>query len=149
MTFDLATLIQPATTKILLVVLDGLAGYATAERGTELEEADTPNLDALAAAPGDLEAALRVWEARQLEHGRGLVEHGIALGRRSVERRDGSGASRTSREAAERTRAFDDLVAWMEEGVVPEGDDVLAPDLSTIGLRWTTPLLPDDPAGRE
>ncbi len=50
MTFDLSTLVQPATSKILLVVLDGLAGFATAERGTELEEADTPNLDALAAA---------------------------------------------------------------------------------------------------
>ncbi len=50
MTFDLATLVQPATSKILLVVLDGLAGYATARRGTELEEADTPNLDELAAA---------------------------------------------------------------------------------------------------
>ncbi len=50
MTFDLATLVQPATTKILLVVLDGLAGYADADRGTELEEADTPNLDQLAAA---------------------------------------------------------------------------------------------------
>jgi 2,3-bisphosphoglycerate-independent phosphoglycerate mutase len=49
MTFDLATLVQPASTKILLVVLDGLAGYATGERGTELEEADTPNLDQLAA----------------------------------------------------------------------------------------------------
>ena len=50
MTFDLATLVQPATSKILLVVLDGLAGFATADRGTELEEADTPNLDELAAA---------------------------------------------------------------------------------------------------
>ena len=50
MTFDLATLVQPATSKMLLVVLDGLAGFATAERGTELEEADTPNLDGLAAA---------------------------------------------------------------------------------------------------
>jgi len=50
MTLDLATLVQPATTKILLVVLDGLAGYAGADRGTELEEADTPNLDQLAAA---------------------------------------------------------------------------------------------------
>jgi 2,3-bisphosphoglycerate-independent phosphoglycerate mutase len=50
MTFDLASLVQPATSKILLVVLDGLAGFATADRGTELEEADTPNLDALAAA---------------------------------------------------------------------------------------------------
>jgi 2,3-bisphosphoglycerate-independent phosphoglycerate mutase len=50
MTLDLATLVQPATTKMLLVVLDGLAGFATADRGTELEEAATPNLDALAAA---------------------------------------------------------------------------------------------------
>ena len=51
-------------------------------------------------------------------------------------------------EAAERAQAFDDLVAWMEHGVRPEGDDVLAADLSDIGLRWTTPLLPDDPANR-
>ncbi|MDQ6838135.1 MAG: 2,3-bisphosphoglycerate-independent phosphoglycerate mutase [Actinomycetota bacterium] len=50
MTLDLATLVQPATTKMLLVVLDGLAGFATADRGTELEEAATPNLDRLAAA---------------------------------------------------------------------------------------------------
>jgi 2,3-bisphosphoglycerate-independent phosphoglycerate mutase len=49
MTLDLATLVQPASTKILLVVLDGLAGYAGPDRGTELEEADTPNLDRLAA----------------------------------------------------------------------------------------------------
>jgi 2,3-bisphosphoglycerate-independent phosphoglycerate mutase len=34
---------------ILLVVLDGLGGIADAEHGTELEEASTPNLDALAA----------------------------------------------------------------------------------------------------
>jgi 2-polyprenyl-6-methoxyphenol hydroxylase-like FAD-dependent oxidoreductase len=45
---------------------------------------------ALAADPGDSDAALRSWERRQLEHGRGLVDHGIAVGRRSVERRDGS-----------------------------------------------------------
>jgi 2,3-bisphosphoglycerate-independent phosphoglycerate mutase len=49
MTLDLATLVQPASTKILLVVLDGLAGFAGPDRGTELEEADTPNLDQLAA----------------------------------------------------------------------------------------------------
>ena len=48
MTLDLATLVHPATSKILLVVLDGLAGYADADRGTELEEAHTPNLDRLA-----------------------------------------------------------------------------------------------------
>ena len=51
-------------------------------------------------------------------------------------------------EAAELARAFDDLVAWMEDGVRPEGDNVFAEDLSTIGLRWTTPLHPEDPADR-
>jgi hypothetical protein len=32
--------------------------------------------------------------------------------------------------AETRERAFDDLVAWIERGVRPEGEDVLAPDLS-------------------
>src|SRR6516164_10248067 len=45
---DLTPLIQPADTKILLVVMDGLGGFADAEHGTELEEAATPNLDQLA-----------------------------------------------------------------------------------------------------
>jgi ABC-type branched-subunit amino acid transport system substrate-binding protein len=47
---DLSTLVQPADTRIVLVVMDGLGGYATAERGSELEEATTPNLDQLANA---------------------------------------------------------------------------------------------------
>jgi 2,3-bisphosphoglycerate-independent phosphoglycerate mutase len=46
---DVTALIQAADTKILLVVMDGLGGYADAEHGTELEEATTPNLDRLAA----------------------------------------------------------------------------------------------------
>jgi 2,3-bisphosphoglycerate-independent phosphoglycerate mutase len=46
---DVTPLIQAADTKILLVVMDGLGGYADAEHGTELEEAATPNLDRLAA----------------------------------------------------------------------------------------------------
>src|SRR5437588_5318520 len=48
MGLDRATLIQPADTRIVLVVMDGLGGYATAKRGRELEEADAPNLDRLA-----------------------------------------------------------------------------------------------------
>lgn len=44
-----------------------------------------------------------------------------------------------------REQAFDDLVAWIERGVRPEGEDVLAPDLSRIGLEWTPVLYPDDP----
>ena len=44
-----------------------------------------------------------------------------------------------------RERAFDDLVAWIERGVRPAGEDVLAPDLSRIGLQWTSQLHPEDP----
>src|SRR5256885_5503122 len=44
---DLVPLIQPADTKTLLVVMDGLGGYADADHGTELEEANTPHLDQL------------------------------------------------------------------------------------------------------
>jgi hypothetical protein len=44
-----------------------------------------------------------------------------------------------------RERAFDDLVEWMERGVVPASDDVLAPDVARIGLRFTPALHPLDP----
>ena len=47
---ELKSLLQPADTRILLVVMDGLGGYADADRGSELEEASTPNLDRMAAA---------------------------------------------------------------------------------------------------
>jgi pimeloyl-ACP methyl ester carboxylesterase len=50
--------------------------------------------------------------------------------------------------ATERAQALDDLVTWLEHGTRPDGDDVLATDLSQIGLRWTNPLNPDDP-GRQ
>ena len=46
---DLGPLIQPADTTILVVLMDGLGGYPEPGRGTELEDARTPNLDALAA----------------------------------------------------------------------------------------------------
>lgn len=45
----IAELVQPARTKIVLVVLDGLGGCRTPDRGSELYEADIPNLDRLAA----------------------------------------------------------------------------------------------------
>jgi 2,3-bisphosphoglycerate-independent phosphoglycerate mutase len=46
---DVTRLVNDATCKIVLVVIDGLGGFPTAERGSELEEAHTPNLDRLAA----------------------------------------------------------------------------------------------------
>ena len=45
-----------------------------------------------------------------------------------------------------REQAFDDLVAWIERGINPAGDDVLAADVSKLGLRWTSILHPNDPA---
>ena len=44
-----AEMARPEGKKALLLVMDGLGGYRTAERGSELTEASTPNLDRLAA----------------------------------------------------------------------------------------------------
>lgn len=46
---DLASLATGSGSRILLIVIDGLGGLADRERGTELEDAATPNLDRLAA----------------------------------------------------------------------------------------------------
>jgi pimeloyl-ACP methyl ester carboxylesterase len=48
---------------------------------------------------------------------------------------------------AVRAPAFDDLVAWIEHGAVPAGDDVLG-DVSQLGLRWTPLRHPKDQAAR-
>src|SRR3954466_6368633 len=47
---------------------------------------------------------------------------------------------------AEMIRAFDDLTAWVQNGVKPEGDDVSG-DLSGAGMKFTNPLRPNDPGG--
>jgi 2,3-bisphosphoglycerate-independent phosphoglycerate mutase len=46
---DLVPLLTPNDSKVLLVVIDGLGGFAEGGTGTELEAARTPNLDRLAA----------------------------------------------------------------------------------------------------
>lgn len=46
---ELRDLVNDEPCHIVLLVMDGLGGFATAERGSELEEATTPNLDRLAA----------------------------------------------------------------------------------------------------
>ena len=46
---DLTALLKDNGSRIVLVVADGLGGYRDAEHDTELVEASTPNLDALAA----------------------------------------------------------------------------------------------------
>jgi pimeloyl-ACP methyl ester carboxylesterase len=46
----------------------------------------------------------------------------------------------------EQTRAFDDLVRWVRDGVRPEGDSVFG-DLRDAGRRFTDPLREGDPGG--
>ncbi len=46
-------------------------------------------------------------------------------------------------EDAVREAAFDDLVARVENGTVPAGDDVLG-DVRQLGLRWTPLRHPKD-----
>lgn len=45
---------------------------------------------------------------------------------------------------AEVTTAWEDLVAWVEDGVRPAGDDLRAP-LEDAGMQFTNPLRPGDP----
>ena len=45
---------------------------------------------------------------------------------------------------AEREAGFDGLVAWIQDGKVPEGDD-MAGDVAKLGLRWTNTWDPRDP----
>lgn len=45
---DVTRLVNNSACHIVLVVVDGLGGFPTRDRGSELEEADTPNLDRLA-----------------------------------------------------------------------------------------------------
>ena len=49
--------------------------------------------------------------------------------------------------ASEVDAALDDLVAWVEEGVKPPGED-LSGALDDAGLRFTSPLREGDPGGR-
>jgi hypothetical protein len=51
-------------------------------------------------------------------------------------------------ENAVREWAFDDLVAWIEKGTVPAGDEVLG-DVTQLGLRWTPRRHPHDPVPRQ
>ena len=47
-----------------------------------------------------------------------------------------TGAGHCSLPGAMREQVFDDLVAWIERGTVPEGDYVLA-DVAKLCGRWT------------
>jgi 2,3-bisphosphoglycerate-independent phosphoglycerate mutase len=127
---DLTRLVQPADTKLLLIVMDGLGGYADAQHGTELEEARTPYLDRLAAegitglcepvgpgitpgsGPGHL--SLFGYDPEQFELGRGALS---AAGL-DVELRPGDVAARGNL----CTLDPDGLVADRRAGRIPDAD---------------------------
>ncbi len=46
----------------------------------------------------------------------------------------------------EQSRAFDDLVRWVRDGVKPAGDSVVG-DLRDAGRQFTNPLREGDPGG--
>ncbi len=48
---------------------------------------------------------------------------------------------------ADLEQGWDDLVAWVEQGTRPEGDNFLAPDLTNLGRRWTHDVLPGNDSG--
>jgi pimeloyl-ACP methyl ester carboxylesterase len=47
---------------------------------------------------------------------------------------------------AERERAFEDMVSWVQQGKKPAGEDLLR-DLTDAGRAFTSPLGDDDPGG--
>jgi 2,3-bisphosphoglycerate-independent phosphoglycerate mutase len=61
---------RPEGGKALLLVMDGLGGYRTTERGSELTEASTPNLDRLA---GEGSLGLFGYDPLSYEIGRGAL----------------------------------------------------------------------------
>ena len=47
---------------------------------------------------------------------------------------------------SEQAKSFDDLVAWVRQGIKPQGDDVFA-DFRDAGRPFTNPLRDGDPGG--
>jgi 2,3-bisphosphoglycerate-independent phosphoglycerate mutase len=140
---ELTPLVQPARTKIVLVVMDGLGGLAGADHGTELEDAVTPNLDALAtegvtglfdpvgpgitpgSGPGHL--GLFGYDPERFELGRGALS---AAGL-DVELRPGDVAARGNFA----TFAPDGTVGDRRAGRVPDPEAAAAVDALQSGIR--------------
>ena len=149
MNLDFSQLVQPAPSKILLVVIDGLGGFAGPSRGTELEEAVTPNLDRLAAegstgllepvgpgitpgsGPGHL--ALFGYDPVEYQLGRGALsaaglgvdlKPGDVAARGNLATLDGGGRISDRRAGRLPDPEAADVVRTLAEGVKIDGADV-------------------------
>jgi 2,3-bisphosphoglycerate-independent phosphoglycerate mutase len=142
---------EPNTTKIVLLVADGLGGLPIEPGGkTELETARTPNLDALAAegivglstpvapgiTPGSGPGHLGLFGFDPLEHqiGRGVLEAlgiGVEVGPKDVAIRgnfctiDAEGRVTDRRAGRIPTEVCEKLVAKLRQGVKVEGVETL------------------------
>ena len=143
---DLRPLLQPSNKKILVVLMDGLGGFPEVARGSELEDARTPNLDALAtegvtglgeivgpgitpgSGPGHL--ALFGYDPNEFELGRGALSAAgldIALSRGDVAARgnlctlDGDGNIADRRAGRISSGVAEPLVKRLQDEVKIEG----------------------------
>ena len=168
---DVTPLIQAADTKLVLMVMDGLGGFADAEHGTELEEAVTPNLDQLAAdgvtglcepvgpgitpgsGPGHL--GLFGFDPREHQIGRGVLEAlgiGVEVGASDVAIRgnfctiDAEGRVTDRRAGRIPTETCERLVAKLRQGVKIAGVETLVEPVREYRLviRFRGPGLGDN-----
>ena len=156
MTFENVTsLLTPANSKIVLLVMDGLGGLPMTPGGkTELETANTPNMDRLAAegclgqtlpidygiTPGSGPAHMSLfgYDPVKYEVGRGVLEAlgvGMYVHRGDVAVRgnfctdDGNGI------ITDRTRAFYAMYVDLDE-LKSEGDRMVGDDIAEDGIRY-------------
>ena len=153
--FELAEVLNDNRCRILLLVLDGLGGYADADHDSELEQAHTPNLDRLASegsvglldplqpgvtvgsGPGHL--ALFGYDPEEYELGRGVLsatgvefdlQPGDVAARGNLARLDADGNVTDRRAGRIADAPAQQLTAILDEQVALDGAEVFFQHIS-------------------